>query len=100
MPEIERSTWNVHIKAARHSKLVLPTAFYDWLYLNALGSHRDWIEAASGYPEFTDIEFNPAKSVNCQDRALAGIIALARRGLLDCAMNDFDIFAELVSQED
>lgn len=47
------------------------SAFYDFLYITALrqtyGDHYD----LSGYTWFTDIEFNPSRSINCQARAVA-----------------------------
>jgi hypothetical protein len=45
------------------------TAFYDWLYLNALLPHRDWLTRLRRFVGFTDIEFNPARSINCQARS-------------------------------
>lgn len=35
------------------------TAFYDWLYVNAIFPHREWLTRLSRYQGFTDIEFNP-----------------------------------------
>ena len=47
------------------------TLFYDYVYINALiqnyGFNLDLIE----YDWFTDIEFNPKKSINCQARSVA-----------------------------
>jgi len=34
------------------------------------------------YDTFTDIEFNPKRSFNCQARSCALFVALARKGLL------------------
>ncbi len=62
------------------------TAFYDWLYINSLYRHRDFLQRLHSYAGFTDIEFNPAKSINCQARSCATFVALDRLGLLDqCA---------------
>ena len=59
------------------------TAFYNWLYVNALLEHPDLAQELLDYDAFTDIEFNPDKSRNCQAEAAAVFVALARRGLLD-----------------
>lgn len=71
-------------------------AFYDWLYLKAIAPHKSWIDANVLYQGFTDIEFNPAKSVNCQARAFAELKALSQRGVLDRALEDFSFFADLL----
>jgi hypothetical protein len=42
------------------------TAFYDWLYLQALDAQPEAANAVTEYSAFTDIEFNPEKSLNCQ----------------------------------
>ncbi len=62
------------------------TAFYDWLYLTALFPHREWLARLHQYSGFTDIEFNPSRSVNCQARACALFVALLRNGGLVDAM--------------
>ena len=41
------------------------SAFYDWLYINALLSRQDLAEQVTDYSAFTDIEFNPERSINC-----------------------------------
>ncbi len=58
------------------------TAFYDWLYLRALMNLDD--EVASELPTyagFTDIEFNPKRSINCQARSCALYVSLVWRGV-------------------
>lgn len=66
--------------------LVPKTAFYDWLYIKSLYPHREFLKRLNGYAGFTDIEFNPAKSINCQARSCATFVALDRLELLDeCA---------------
>lgn len=59
------------------------TAFYDWLYINALLENPELAEELRQYDAFTDIEFNPNKSLNCQARAAAIYVGLARQGLLE-----------------
>jgi hypothetical protein len=64
-----------------------PTAFYDWIYLNALHRRRELASAVTGYDIFTDIAFNPAKSINCQASAVALYVSLVRRGELQVALS-------------
>jgi hypothetical protein len=59
------------------------TCFYDWLYINALMENPELAEALVQYDAFTDIEFNPNKSLNCQARAAALFVSLSRNGLID-----------------
>ncbi|MGR3914546.1 MAG: hypothetical protein OD918_08515 [Gammaproteobacteria bacterium] len=62
------------------------TAFYDWLYLTCLQPHQEFLKRLRDYKGFTDIEFNPQKSVNCQARACALLVSLLGRGALDDAL--------------
>mgnify|MGYP000628051707 CR=1 FL=1 len=71
-------------------------AFYDWLYIKALAPHLDWILDRVVYEGFTDIEFNPKKSINCQARAFAELLALSERGKIQEAQQDFSLFASLL----
>ena len=48
-----------------------PTAFYDWLYINVLMKNPGLIEQLENYDNFTDIEFNQNKSINCQAYSVA-----------------------------
>lgn len=68
------------------------TLFYDWLYFKALFPHRDWIKRRNEWAGFTDIEFNPERSVNCQARSFAAFIALLERDLLEHTMSSFGEF--------
>ena len=58
------------------------TAFYDWLYINALHKHPDLAAYVLSQQGFSDIAFNPEKSVNCQAYAAALYLSLSRRGIL------------------
>lgn len=55
--------------------LIPKTVFYDFIYIAAVKNSftADEIKEISGYDYFTDIEFNPAKSINTQARAAAMI---------------------------
>ena len=43
----------------------------------------DYHEQLIQYEAFTDIEFNPQKSINCQAYSVAMFVALSKRNLLD-----------------
>ena len=72
------------------------TAFYDWLYINALFPKREWLKRLQKCAGFTDIEFNPKRSLNCQARSCATFVALQKRGLLDEAVNSFELYRRLL----
>jgi hypothetical protein len=72
------------------------TAFYDWLYISALLQNPDLAEGAAAYSAFTDIEFNPRKSLNCQAHSVALYVSLSQRGLLGPSSPDRDAFLRLV----
>jgi len=74
--------------------LVPRTVFYNWLYINALMEHPEQAKLLSEYDGFTDIEFNPEKSINCQAEAAAVYVSLSRAGLLE-QCRDFDAFLAL-----
>lgn len=63
--------------------LMPDTAFYDWIYLNALHRQPKLVAALSAYDAFTDIAFNPEKAVNCQANSVALYLALHRRGQVE-----------------
>jgi hypothetical protein len=71
-------------------------AFYDWLYINAIFPHEEWIVENVVFDGFTDIEFNPSKSVNCQARAFAEFLSLSKRQELLRSVSDFNHFARLL----
>lgn len=58
------------------------TTFYDWLYVNALKQNPQLHEEVMQYQAFTDIEFNPKKSIHAPAYALALFVALNKRDLL------------------
>lgn len=71
------------------------TAFYNWIYINALIENPDLGEALLQYDGFTDIEFNPDKSLNCQAAAATMYVALSRKTLLsEC--KDYESFLNVV----
>jgi len=52
---------------------------YDYLYLRALSAHPELTTDLRGYRAFTDIEFNPKRSLNCQARSCAYFVLLGGR---------------------
>lgn len=70
------------------------TAFYDWLYIKALLENPELSRLLMEFDAFTDIEFNPDRSLNCQARAAALFVALSRQGLLE-QCSDFGTFVKL-----
>jgi len=74
------------------------TAFYDWLYINALKKQACIIEQLTDYSAFTDIEFNPERSINCQAYSVALYISLHKRGLLEEATSSKEAFLRIVGK--
>lgn len=68
------------------------TAFYDWLYLTALQQSPHLSDQLLEFDGFTDIAFNPEKSLSCQARSAALFVALTRRGTLRTAMSGKEAF--------
>lgn len=81
-----------------HWPLTPRTAFYDWLYIKALLKNEELISEVLNFNAFSDIEFNPAKSVNCQARSVAMFVALHRRKLISVATSSRDEFLQTMSQ--
>jgi hypothetical protein len=71
------------------------TAFYDWLYINALLKNPDLVEQITDRDGFTDIEFNPERSINCQARSAALFCALYHTDKLTFALETTDNFLSL-----
>jgi hypothetical protein len=76
------------------------TVFYDWLYITALYAHREWLRChIFHYTGFTDIEFNPERSINCQARSCALMVTLMKNDWLDEAVSSPDAFIRLLSRK-
>ncbi len=74
-------------------------AFYDWLYLNALNRKGNVIDQFSDYVGFTDIEFNPKRSINCQARSCAMYVSLYSRGILNEVLEDVSKFIDVLKKD-
>lgn len=73
------------------------TAFYDWMYINALyHGDRDTVDELLTFNAFSDIEFNPKKSINCQARTCAILVSLINLELIDKALESPDTFINIV----
>ncbi|EMP9123651.1 TPA: hypothetical protein MEL26_005189 [Klebsiella quasipneumoniae subsp. quasipneumoniae] len=72
------------------------TAFYDWLYISALRKQQELAEQIVEYDAFTDIEFNPERSINCQAYSAALYVSLFKLGILDNAISSKERFLETV----
>lgn len=73
-----------------------PTAFYDWLYINALNQHGDIIEQVIRYNCFTDIEFNPEKSINCQAHSVALFVSLYKKNILNDTLSSKEKYIDTI----
>lgn len=64
------------------------TAFYDWLYIQALLQNPRLCDALKDYKAFSDIVFNPQKSFSCQARTAALYLSLEKMGLVQQVTNN------------
>ncbi|MEZ5404102.1 MAG: hypothetical protein R2729_30765 [Bryobacteraceae bacterium] len=74
------------------------TAFYDWLYCSFLWDHRTWATKLYAYAGFTDVEFNPQRSINCQARSAALFLSLMQREELEAALASPSAFTRALLQ--
>jgi type I restriction enzyme M protein len=72
------------------------TLFYDWLYINTVAKNSKLAEKIIEYDAFTDIEFNPKKSVNNQAKAAALYVFLHRNNLLQIALSSPDGYKKII----
>ena len=78
------------------------TAFYDWLYMTGLyQKKRDFVKELEVFQGFSDIVFNPNRSINCQARAAALFVSLSKNGLIDEQIfRDKDHYLALITGKD
>ena len=72
------------------------TLFYDWLYISALYQNKRLYDQILQFDAFTDIAFNPQKSLNCQARSAALYLALHSMNKLEKAVNDLPYYLEIM----
>lgn len=75
------------------------TFFYDFMYIKAVASQPQLLEELVTYDAFTDIEFNPKKSINCQAKAAALLVSLYRQKLLFKAIENREILLSFYEAE-
>lgn len=80
----------------RKFSLIPRTYFYNWLYINTLNLYPDLTDKIMEYDSFTDIEFNPDKSINCQAEAAAIYVSLKKLNLLNIALQDEESFLRII----
>ena len=71
------------------------SAFYDWIYINAVFQNSNLVRGILEFEGFTDIEFNPAKSINCQARACALFVSLVKHNMLQGILTNRQKFIEI-----
>lgn len=76
------------------------TCFYDYIYLSALSLNKNICEKLLNFDTFTDIEFNPQKSFNCQARSVAIAITLLKNGLLEKYLENKELFKTIYDFQD
>ncbi len=76
------------------------TLFYDWIYLNTLRSNDVLAEQVIEYNAFTDIEFNPKKSINCQAASVALFVSLSKAKLLDNVLKSKEAFLNFMTSQE
>ena len=70
--------------------------FYSWLYINGLLQNEEVKEKITKFNAFTDIEFNPKKSLNCQAKSAAIFTSVTRRKVDIDSLNDGDNFKQKI----
>ena len=75
------------------------TLFYDHIYIRALLENEELIDQIIQYNIFTDIEFNPKKSFNCQARSVAIFVSLHKAKLIKNYIDDMELFQTVYKNE-
>ncbi len=73
------------------------TAFYDHLYIRSLyNNHKNLIDELLNYDAFTDIEFNPKKSISCQAKTCAILVSLVKQNKIKEAIESKSQFIKTI----
>lgn len=75
------------------------TLFYDFVYMSALLENKELINQLINYDIFTDIVFNPQKSINCQARSVAIFVSLYKKNLIKDYIEDITLFESLYNEK-
>jgi len=72
------------------------TAFYDYLYISTIyNNYPHIVNELVKYEIFTDIAFNPKKSINCQAKSCAILVSLHHINKLEEALSSKEKFLEI-----
>ncbi|MBV6627022.1 MAG: hypothetical protein KI793_29485 [Rivularia sp. (in: Bacteria)] len=74
------------------------TAFYDWLYLTALSQNPSLFNQLFDFKAFSDIVFNPKKSLNTQARAAALFVSLCHQNEINRVIEDKNYYIDLITK--
>lgn len=74
------------------------TAFYDWLYVNALILNKELWDKIMNYSAFTDIEFNPTKKFNCQAKSASLFVGLKNKKIINDSFISKDEFITITDK--
>jgi len=87
-----------HFKLEDEKWSLQPTgAFYNYLYIRSLFRHQKLCYSLEKYEGFTDIEFNPTKSFNCQAESVSQFLGMKRSGIdLEDALSSQNKFLKTV----
>lgn len=83
----------------RKFPLLPRTYFYDWIYINALHQNVELADSITQFRSFSDIEFNPDKSINCQAYSAALYVSLIGNGLIADAISSPERFLEVTTEQ-
>ncbi|WP_415926612.1 DUF6977 family protein [Lebetimonas sp. JS170] len=73
------------------------TSFYDYLYISTIyKNYPTLLKEVIKYKVFTDIAFNPKKSINCQAKSCAILVSLYYLGKLEEAISSKEKFLKIV----
>lgn len=75
------------------------TYFYDWVYINALQQNNELTALVKTYAGFSDIEFNPERSINCQAHSAALYLSLCLNNQLDTALISPENFLDITKAQ-
>lgn len=96
---IKNSGKLVHFKFFNQVWEIEPkTLFYDWLYINSLYMESKLAKEIINYDAFTDIEFNPQKSINCQAYSAALFVSLSKLDILNKSIQCVDNYKNIIKK--
>lgn len=75
------------------------TFFYDYVYINCLNKNSQIHDKLVAYKGFSDIAFNPKKSINCQAYSVALFVSLYLQGYTKQDLTNKSVFYDLTKQE-